>query len=63
MGGKVSDFDPFAALDHQNKKADVIREMIREAINLIEADRPNAAKRHLISVLEFGPEKRLKSDG
>lgn len=54
------DFDPFAALEHSYKEMSVAREMVAEAINLIENDRPHAAKRHLMSILEFGVDKRLR---
>lgn len=56
-----NDFDPFKALQYQGELDRAIKDMIGEAIMLIEDDRPNAARRHLQSALEFGPEKRLRA--
>ncbi len=56
----IGSFDPFAALKYNHDIKHEMREMIQESIELIDDDRPNAAKRLLVSILTFGPEKRLR---
>ena len=53
-------FDPHARIELDYKRRDVVNGMVKEAIDLIENDRPNAAKRLLETILEFGPEKRMR---
>lgn len=43
----MSEFDPFKALEHQQDIRDAEKTVVADAIELIEVDRPNAAKRLL----------------
>ena len=56
------DFDPFAVHERQYRKYQIALDFIAEAIEAIEDDRPNAAKRHLQSALGVGILKRLEND-
>lgn len=54
-----NNFDPWEALQNEHEKYDVLKSLIVEAITLIEDDRPNRAKRLLISSLEGEVQRRL----
>lgn len=56
----MTKFDPFDALKHMNHISDEIKNAVREAIDLIENDSPNAARRLLIAeVLEGSAARRV----
>lgn len=58
----TSNFDPMGALELAHRHITTQREMIEEAIWLIDCDRPNEAKRHLQSMLEFGVDERMRQE-
>lgn len=59
----IEKIDWHKACVSRDNKLDAARDMVSEAISLIEDDRPNAARRLLETMLAFGIDKRVKQMG
>lgn len=50
----MSGADPYAVIEYRSEVQQAEHEIVREAVNLIENDRPNAARRLLIAEILQG---------